>query len=35
VASSANQKLARKFVAFLQGPQGSKILVKHGLTPVR
>jgi molybdate transport system substrate-binding protein len=35
VASSANQKLARKFVAFLEGPKGSKILVKHGLTPVR
>ena len=34
VASSANQKLARKFLAFLQGPRGSEILVKHGLTPV-
>lgn len=33
VAASANQALARQFLAFLRGPQGRRILAKHGLTP--
>ena len=33
VAASANQTLARKFLAFLHSSQGRRILTKHGLTP--
>lgn len=33
VAASAHPELARKFLAFLQSPEGARILTKHGLKP--
>jgi molybdate transport system substrate-binding protein len=34
VAASAQPDLARKFLAFLQSPEGARILTRHGLKPV-
>lgn len=34
VAASSQPDLARKFLAFLQSPEGARILMKHGLKPV-
>ncbi len=35
IAASSNVELARKFLAFLQGPGGSAILRRHGLNPAK